>query len=177
MTDRAQTGGDDFVVRLDRPDPGAVEPRAQEPPWDRRRRRRLRRRAVLLTLVLAAVLAREPIMAFAESVFDDVVRDVTAVEEGLGGAAQALNHVYDERGSYEATLQEMQTFGPKVDWLDDISTRTCFGGQAVVVVSDSGTPYSRLLVRGEDWGQVVGERECPRNLTDPRPWTGPDPGS
>lgn len=177
MTDRVQNGLDDFVVRLDRPDRGADEARPNEAPWDRRRHRRLRRRVVVLVLLLLAVLAREPIMGLAEGVFEHLVDDVTAVEDGLSGATRALNHVYEERGSYEATLQELQTFGPKVDWLDEIRTRTCLGGQAVVVVGDVGTPYSRLLVRGADWGQVVGDRECPRNLSDPRPWPGPSPSS
>lgn len=165
---------DEYVVRLNRPVPDAAEttPRT-EPPWARRGRRRLRRRLVVLAVLVVAFFAREPIIGFAQDLFDGVVEEVTAVEEGMGGAVRALDRVYEERGTYEASLTDLQTLGPQVDWTGEIEIRLCFGGQAVVVVSHGDTAFSRLLVQGDDWGQLVGERSCPKSLTDPHPWTAP----
>ncbi len=167
--------GDDYLVRLDRPDPGAVgSATPKEPSWNRRRLRRLRRRAIVLAVVLMAILARDPILDVAGGLVDDVVEDVTTVEEGLGGAVHALDRIYEERDTYEATLGELQTFGPKVDWMGEIRPELCFGGQAVVVVAHGDARYSRLLVQGEDWGQLPGEHGCPSGFANPHPWTGPE---
>lgn len=127
----------------------------------------------MLAVVLVAILAREPILDAAGGVVDDVVEDVTTVEEGLGGAVNALDGIYEEQGTYEATLGELQTFGPKVDWMSEIRPELCFGGQAVVVVAHGDVRYSRLLVQGEDWGQLPGEHECPTSFANPHPWTAP----
>lgn len=129
---------------------------------------------MVLAVILVAVLAREPILGFAEGLVDDLVEDVTTVEEGLGGAVEALDGIYEERDTYEATLGELQTFAPKVDWMGEIRPQLCFGGQAVVVVAHGEARYSRLLVQGEDWGQLPGEHECPSSFTNPHPWTAPD---
>ncbi len=165
---------DDYLVRLDRPDPGAVgSTTPKEPSWQHRRLRRWRRRAMVLTVVLVAILARDRILDVTGSLVDSVVEDVTTVEEGLGGAVDALDRIYEERDTYEATLSELQTFGPKVDWMGEIRPQVCAAGQAVVVVSHGETRYSRLLVQGEDWGQIPGEHGCPRSFANPHPWTVP----
>lgn len=165
---------DDYLVRLDRPDPGATDHATPKgPSWDHRRLRQLRRRAIVLAVVLVAVLAREPILEVAGGLVDDVVEDVTTVEEGLGGAVNALDRIYEERGSYEATLGELQTFGPKVDWMGEIRPELCFGGQAVVVVAHGEARYSRLLLQSEDWGQLPGEHGCPTSFANPHPWAAP----
>ncbi len=81
----------------------------------------------------------------------------------LRRAATFFNDQYAQTGSYPQLNEEKMTAaGIGID----IDVASC-GGQAVVLQT---LTVSRLLLAGQDLGEVSGRRPCPTNLRDPSPW-------
>jgi hypothetical protein len=96
---------------------------------------------------------------------EDVRGDVGSVGSGpsLRHASRFMNGQYRELGRYPILTDDQLAaagIGIDVDIVD------C-GGQAVVLQTLTA---SRLLLTGEDRGDVVGRIGCPEDLRDPAPW-------
>lgn len=104
----------------------------------------------------------------------DWVKQATGLDDTdptLRGATETFDEVWDARGNYAATAEELEVREPEIDWSSDLDWRECSGGGAVVIVVDTarGT-RSRLLVEGESLGDVPGDVACPTDFADPAPW-------
>ncbi len=104
----------------------------------------------------------------------DWVKGVTGLDDTdptMRGATEAFDDVWEARGSYTATRDELKVRQSEIDWTSDLNWRECSGGQAVVIVVDTarGT-RSRLLLEGESHGDVPGDVACPTDFAEPAPW-------
>jgi hypothetical protein len=176
---------DNYFVRLDAgPPPAAtppvggrrhVERAAFEPAPGRRRRgrRRMSGRSFFLSLVAIALIAwfawatEQPggvsgtVNGFIEHVRGDV-QDASAGPD-LRRAASFFNQQYAQTGTYPQLNEEQMTAaGIGLD----IDVATC-GAQAIVVQT---LTVSRLLLAGQDLGEVRGHQPCPTDLAHPAPW-------
>ncbi|HTL86961.1 MAG TPA: hypothetical protein VL856_17385 [Acidimicrobiia bacterium] len=81
----------------------------------------------------------------------------------LGPAAKYYNQQFKATGQYpQLTDDEMSNAGISID----VDVRVC-SSDAVVLQT---LTVSRLLVAGQDLGEVTGRQGCPANLSDPAPW-------
>ncbi len=104
----------------------------------------------------------------------DTVKRVTGLDDTdptLRNASEAFGGVWDARGSYVVSRDELEVRAPEVDWASDLDWRECSGGRAVVIVVDTARGVrSRLLLDGESHGDVRGDVACPTDFADPVPW-------
>jgi hypothetical protein len=185
----SRQGSDNYFVRLDAGPPPApattlpvgsrrhVERRAFEPVPSRRRRarRRVSGRSWLLSLVAVALVAwfgwatQQPggisgtVNGFIEHVRGGVQR--ASAGPDVRRAASFFNDRYAQTGTYPQLNEEQMTAaGIGID----IDVASC-GGQAVVLQT---LTVSRLLLAGQDLGEVGGRHPCPTDLRHPTPWKG-----
>jgi hypothetical protein len=96
---------------------------------------------------------------------DDVRGNVQDVASGpaLSNAARYFNEQYEHAGTYpQPTEAELTAAGIGID----VNVVYC-GPSAVVLRTIT---VSRLLVAGDDLGDVGGRQGCPASLGDPKPW-------
>jgi hypothetical protein len=125
-------------------------------------------------LVVAAVVNPSAL----RGVLDAAVERVRAPVDSLGGEAQlrrattVLNAHYSAAQTYDLTAAELRELAPDVSWDRTVRLTVCHGGAAAVAAASTvrGT-VSRLFVRGDDVGDVVGDEGCPASADDLAPWS------
>jgi hypothetical protein len=144
-------------------------------PHKRRRRRITIRPAWILTLLLVGWLGWAYTTPGGPSArirgWIDHTRGVVAdasVNPDVRRSAQYFNNLYATQGSYpqlsDSAVQASPGFGLN-------ETLVYCGPRAIVLQSlSSGGSLSRLLLAGQDLGNVQGTRGCPSNLARPAPW-------
>jgi hypothetical protein len=150
-------------------------PGPESSPRTRRRahRRRITGQSVFLSLaaigllVWAAWAMQQPggISGTLNGFIDRVRGGVETATTGpdLRRAANYFDDRYEENGAYPR-LNEEQLTGAGIGI--DIDVTSC-GSQAVVLRTLTA---SRLLLAGDDLGDVSGKQPCPADLRDPAPW-------
>lgn len=99
----------------------------------------------------------------------NVVNDATT-DPGLKRAAQYYNARYERDGSYPALSEEDLRDDPDAGFGVGVTVHWC-NPQAMVLESLTGSgTISRLILEGQDYGDVHGKADCPANLSDPLPW-------
>jgi hypothetical protein len=96
---------------------------------------------------------------------DHVRGDVQDVGAGhdLKDAANYFDDQFAKTGTYPVLSDsDLTAAGISID-VDEVNC----SGQAVVLQT---VTVSRLLLNGEDKGDVAGRVGCPANLADPKPW-------
>jgi hypothetical protein len=94
--------------------------------------------------------------------------DVGAIsaDPDLGRGANYYNSQYASTRSYpqlsDDDLATNAGIGIRADW--------CSAQAVVLQGSSGGGTVSRLLLYGQDLGNVNGKQPCPASLTDPAPW-------
>ena len=183
----SRQGSDKYFVRLDAGPPPApsttlpnggrrhVGRNAFEPAPSRRHRarRRVSARSRLLWLVAVALVAwfvwatQQPggvsgtVNGFIEQVRGGVQR--ASAGPDVRRAASYFNNQYAQTGTYpQLTEEQMTAAGVGID----VDVANC-GGQAVVLQT---LTVSRLLLAGQDLGEVGGRLPCPTDLRHPSPW-------
>ncbi len=145
-----------------------------------RRHRVNARRWVLLALVIAVVGS----LAWAQSTDGGVsarvedgisaIKRITGLDNTdptLRAAESVFDGVFEARGNYVATGEELRLRGPQIEWSSDVRLHQCPGGRAVVIVVDTAVgTKSRLLLDGKRVGDVDGDVTCPADLSNPVPW-------
>ena len=168
----------DYFLRVDVAPPASAphhrsyEPHETEPPH-RRRRRRIRRRPIALWLLLIALggwfawASQRPggVSGTVNGFIDHIRGDVEDLSGGRGlkQATQYYNEQYGQTGSYPI-LNESQLSAANVGI--DITVLHC-DARAVVLQT---VTVSRLLVAGENFGDVSGRAGCPTDYDHPAPW-------
>jgi hypothetical protein len=168
---------DNYFVQLDAaPATAQAATRARlrdEAPAPRRRRRRRKPRQWFLLLLAVALGAwfvwavQQPggVSGVLNGWVDNVRGDVQDVASGpaLSNAARYFNQQYERTGSYpQPTEEQLTAAGIGID----VNMVYC-GPSAVVLRTIT---VSRLLVAGEDRGDVGGRQGCPADLANPAPW-------
>jgi hypothetical protein len=97
--------------------------------------------------------------------------DNATTDPGLKRAATYYNDRYAREGSYPKLSEEDVRDDPDAGWGVGVEVEWC-SNQAIVLQSlTGGGSISRLLMSGEDRGDVHGSHACPADLTNPLPWT------
>ena len=95
-------------------------------------------------------------------------------DPSLKRAATYFNEQYARDGHYTDLTEAAQRDDPKADWGVGVVVDWC-NPQAMVLRSLTGAgTVSRLLFRGNDLGDALGEHDCPSDYTNPRPWKLPN---
>jgi len=177
-----------YFVNLDNPAPlSRTKPIARDskyasdggkspvPAYKRRKRRIHVRPGWIVALALAAWLGWAYTTPGGPSAriggWIDHTRGVVAdasVNPDVRRSAAYFNGLYASQGSYpslsDSAIQASPGFGLS-------ETLVYCGPQAIVLQSlTSGGSISRLLLAGQDLGNVNGTRGCPSNLLQPAPW-------
>jgi hypothetical protein len=101
-----------------------------------------------------------------------VVENATT-DPGLKRASTFFNAQYARDGRY-TELTDSQQNGPDTDWGVGVTVTMC-NSQAMVLQGMTGAgAVSRLLVSGQDYGDVLGDQPCPVDIRNPRPWKVPE---
>jgi hypothetical protein len=91
-----------------------------------------------------------------------------SVNPDVRRSAQYFNGLYASQGRYpvlsDSEIQASPGFG--------LSERLIYCGPRAIVLQSlsSGGSLSRLLLAGDDLGNVSNRVDCPTNLSDPAPW-------
>ncbi|MGQ0824782.1 MAG: hypothetical protein ACT4OX_07120 [Actinomycetota bacterium] len=103
----------------------------------------------------------------------DAVRELlwdATTDPGLRRAANYYNDRYSAQAAYPRLSDEQIRSDPAADWGIGVDVEWC-NNQAIVLQSLTGHgTISRLLVNGQDLGDVEGEVGCPGDLANPLPW-------
>jgi hypothetical protein len=98
-------------------------------------------------------------------------------DPGLKQASTYFNQQYVRDGRYSELSESQQRDDASADFGVGVTIEYC-NSQAVVLHSLTGAgTLSRLLLRGNDLGDQLGEHGCPPDLRTPTPWTLPARGS
>jgi hypothetical protein len=174
---RIGSGGGDTATAT-RPDAAG-----HDTPMPKRRRRHRRFHLSPLTVVGLVLLgwlawaATTPggVQARIEGISDRLqgaVDDATT-NSGLHKASEYFNDRYEAAGAYPDLSEEELREDPSAEFGFGVDVKWC-GAHAIVLQSMSGRgTISRLLLSGEDLGDVSGAQQCPTDLTVPAPWTVP----
>jgi hypothetical protein len=175
--------GSDYFVRLGPATPYEAPPR-QEPreglPPSRRKRRRVSFRLRPLSVVglflvgWLAWAATTPggVSARLEGISDklqSLVDDATT-DPGLKRAATYYNDRYQRDGAYPRLSEQDLRDDPDAGWGVGVETEWCSNNAIVLRSLTGGGTISRLLLSGNDLGDVHGQHHCPADLSDPLPW-------
>jgi hypothetical protein len=176
--------GSDYFVRLGTSTAPEVTPRSHrredDVPHPHARRRKVQFRLRPLTLIGILLLgwlgwaATTPggVTARVQGISDklqSLVDDATT-DPGLKRAATYYNERYAREGSYPELSEQALRDDPDAGWGVGVETEWC-SREAIVLKSLTGAgTISRLLVSGQDLGDVHGEQACPADLTNPLPW-------
>ena len=108
-----------------------------------------------------------------DAVVERVKRPVQSLEgeAHLRAATTALSGAWAQHGSYHLDEAELRAVDPSVPWGEGITLVPCHHGAGAVLVADTVRGHvSRLLVRGDDVGDLSGSHPCPESLADRAPW-------
>jgi hypothetical protein len=98
-----------------------------------------------------------------------VVDDATT-DPGLKRAASYYNDRFARDASYPRLSDEQLREDPEAGWGMGVDVEWC-SSNAIVIHSLTGRgTISRLLVSGDDLGDVPGKIPCPTDLINPLPW-------
>ena len=104
-----------------------------------------------------------------------VVENATT-DPGLRRAATYYNRRYEQAGSYPRLSEDEIREDPDAGFGIGVEVEWC-SGEAIVLHSLTGRgTISRLLVGGQDLGDVPGRTACPTDLSNPEPWRYPTAG-
>lgn len=162
------------------PDAGRRLAMASDEPVFRHRRRFPWRKVVVLALLVAVAGWLAWASRTDGGVSARVEDGIASIERATGlddtdptlrTAEETYQEVWEAKGNYLVTPEELEVREPNVDWVSDLNVHDCPGGRAVVLVvrTASGT-RSRLLLDGETRGDVEGDTACPVDYVDPAPW-------
>jgi hypothetical protein len=180
-----------YFVNLDAPAaPSRTTPIAREgryaedggrppaPPHKRRKRKLRIRPAWILVIAVASWLGWAYTTPGGPSArirgWIDHTRGIVAeasVNSDLHRNAEYFNGLYTSQGGYpnlsDSAIQATPGFG--------LSEKLVYCGPRAIVLQSlsSGGTLSRLLLDGQDLGNVPNSRGCPADLSHPRPWTLP----
>jgi hypothetical protein len=99
--------------------------------------------------------------------------DDATTDPGLKRAAKYYNDQYERTGAYSQLTQSEIDNDPDAGWGVGVTVEYC-NRDAVVLHSLTGRgTISRLLVQGQDLGDVPQKQACPADLTNPLPWKYP----
>jgi hypothetical protein len=113
--------------------------------------------------------ARKQIQAAIDDARGAVEKATT--DPGLKRAALFFNQQYARDGHYTQITEADQRDADGGDWGVGVTVNYC-NGQALVLHSLTGAgTLSRLLYRGEDLGDALGEHACPSDYANPVPWS------
>jgi hypothetical protein len=108
---------------------------------------------------------RDDILDVVQGVIDDATTD-----PGLKRAASYYNDRYARDASYPNLSDEEVREDPEAGWGIGVEVEWC-SSNAIVLHSLTGRgTISRLLVSGDDLGDVPGKVLCPADLVNPLPW-------
>jgi hypothetical protein len=148
------------------------------PPHKRRSRSQFKLRPLtIIGLVIVGWLvwaATTPggVSARLESISDRIeglVTDATT-DPGLKRAANFYNEQYAREREYPQMSEADLRDDPDAGWGVGVTTKWC-NKHAMVLESLTGSgTISRLLLNGEDYGDVHGKADCPTDLSNPLPW-------
>jgi hypothetical protein len=154
-------------------------PQDHEPPRRRKRRNsnfRVRPMTVFLIAVLIglAYLQTQPggVSGQVNKWIDKARGDVESASANpdLRRASEYFNRQYDAGGVYPNMSEEQIRDDPTAGFGIGVDVFWC-GPQAMVLQSLTGSgTVSRLLLEGNDRGDVAGRNGCPTDLTKPAPW-------
>ena len=103
-------------------------------------------------------------------------RDPAAAQSapaGLKRAANYYNQRYTQEGAYPKVVAADLRDDPDAGWGVGVTTKWCSNEAIVLQSLTGGGTISRLLLAGEDYGDVHGKEACPVDLTNPLPWEKP----
>jgi hypothetical protein len=100
-----------------------------------------------------------------QSLVDDATTD-----PGLKRAATYYNERYEREGAYPQLTEQDLRDDPDAGWGIGVETEWCSKEAIVLQSLTGGGTISRLLVAGQDLGDVHGEQHCPTDLSNPLPW-------
>jgi hypothetical protein len=96
--------------------------------------------------------------------------DDATTDPGLKRAARYYNDQYAQLGSYPMLSDEQIRDDPNAGWGIGVDVEWC-SRDAIVISSLTGRgTISRLLLDGEDLGDVPGKQACPTDYSAPLPW-------
>jgi hypothetical protein len=91
-------------------------------------------------------------------------------DPGLKRASNYYNEQYVQVGSYPALTDDQIRDDPNAGWGIGVDVEWC-SRRAIVIRSLTGRgTISRLLLDGQDLGDVPGQQACPADYTNPDPW-------
>ena len=148
------------------------------PPAHRRRRHYLEIRplpvlgVLLLGWLLWAATTPGGINARVQGISDTLqgLVDDAVTDPGLKRASTYYNEQYAQLGEYPALTEEQVRDDPNAGWGIGVEVEWC-SRRAIVIRTLTGRgTISRLLLDGEDLGDVPGQQVCPGDYTNPLPW-------
>jgi hypothetical protein len=176
--------GSDYFVRLGTSTAPEAAPRhegrEEHVPHPHARKRKVQFRLRPLTLIGIVLLgwlgwaATTPggVTARLQGISDklqSLVDDATT-DPGLKRAATYYNDRYEREGAYPLLTEQDLRDDPDAGWGVGVETEWC-SKNAIVLKSLTGAgTISRLLLAGQDLGDVHGEQQCPADLSNPLPW-------
>jgi hypothetical protein len=107
-----------------------------------------------------------------EGISDRIERLVTdaTTDPGLKRAANYYNERYAREGSYPQLGEAELRDDPDAGWGIGVTTEWCSSNAMVLTSLTGGGTISRLLLNGEDFGDVHSKAGCPSDPTNPLPW-------
>jgi hypothetical protein len=99
----------------------------------------------------------------------NLVNDATT-DPGLKRAAIYYNDRYENEGAYPQVSDAELRDDPDAGFGVGVTTRWCSRDAIVLQSLTGGGTISRLLLQGQDYGDVHGKQDCPVDLTNPLPW-------
>jgi hypothetical protein len=181
-----------YFVTLDAPPEGSgYTPPARERDWNdarrsdpepKRRRRPMTIRPVGLLLLALAVWVGWAYTtpggpsARVNDWIDQTRGNVAAVSAGPGlhRTAAYFNQLYATEGSYPNMSDTAIQEDPNAAFGLGMTFTWCSGQAVVLGAPTAAGSASRLLLSGQDLGEVDGAPGCPANLAKPSPWKLPD---
>jgi len=182
-----------YFVRLDAPPPTSRHTPRQRERWDeplapvgepgrgpkpRRPKRRTEFRPAVLVLLLVVVWVAWAYTtpggpsARIRGWIDHTRTDVADVSlgPGLHKTADYFDQLYATQGSYPHLSDTQLQQDPNAAFGINMTYAWCGPGAVVLTSNGAGGSVSRLLLGGNDLGNVSGGYGCPANLAKPAPW-------
>jgi hypothetical protein len=156
-------------------------------PRPRRRRKRQIARPIGIVLGVAAVgffawAQIAPESAANHDIAGVIAKAKSAVENAstdpsLKRAALYYDQQYEVTGSYPVLSEDAQHDDPNTNFGVGVTVLWCTRNAVVLQSMTGAGSLSRLLLNGNEVGDVLGEHQCPADLSNPLPWKLPSASS
>ena len=93
------------------------------------------------------------------------------IDPGLARATKFFNTRYESTGQYPFLTEADLRRDVSVDWGVGVNITYCNSRAMVLSAISGGGTQSRLLLDGEERGDVSGRVGCPTDLARPAPWS------